>query len=90
MLFAPIYAAKVPGQERNDAGFKELILPWRERAGEGIGVFGTAVRGWVGASSLSKLFHAMFPVIIPQTKHASSLATAATATFFFFPWWIIL
>ena len=27
----------------------------------------------------------VLPVIIPQTKHASSLATAATATFFFFP-----
>ena len=27
----------------------------------------------------------ILPVIIPQTKHASSLATAATATFRFFP-----
>ena len=32
----------------------------------------------------------MLAVIIPQIKHASSLATATTATFFFFPWRIIL
>ena len=32
----------------------------------------------------------VFPVAIPQMKHASSLATAATATFRFLPWRIIL
>ena len=32
----------------------------------------------------------MLFVMIPQTKQASSLAIAATATFFFFPWRIIL
>ena len=32
----------------------------------------------------------VFPVIMPQTKHASSRATAVTATFLFFPCRIIL
>ena len=32
----------------------------------------------------------IFPVIMPHMKHASSLATAVTATFFFLPWRIIL
>lgn len=32
----------------------------------------------------------IFPVIIPHIKHASSLAIAATATFFFFPFRISL
>ena len=67
----------------------DLAMPLRERAGAETGAFGTAVRGR-GGSEFPRLFHAMFPVIIPQTKHASSLATAATATFFFFPWRIIL
>ena len=68
----------------------DLAMPLRERAEVGTGAFATAVRGGGGSEFRRDLIHAMFPVIIPQTKHASSLATAATATFFFFPRRIIL